>query len=153
IAVFPPTGNGAATVVRQVFQQREGGGTETVTTHSGKLTGKSLFDEGEQARWISQKKTQSVRLPGPIFDRRISGGFVEIGHHVPTKSGQSEVVWEPVLKLLTKTGDSWSWKYNNDKHQYTVMKFQESMGRTSVVIKETVTRNDDPDHPSEIRHV
>src|SRR5262249_39439842 len=83
----------------------------------------------------------------------ISGGFVEIGHHVPTKNGQSEVVWEPVLKLLTKTGDTWSWKYNNDKHQYTVVKFQESMGRTSVVIKETVTRNDDPDHPSEIRHV
>jgi hypothetical protein len=153
IALFPTTTNGAATVVRQVLQQREGGITETVITHSGKLIGKSLLDEEEQSRWSAQRKTQKVRLPGPVQERRISGGFVEIGHHLPTKSTESETAWEPALKLQARTGDSWNWTYANARHKFTVIKFQEVKGRTSVVIEEAVARDDDPDHPSVVRHV
>jgi hypothetical protein len=127
--------------------------TDTVPTYTGRFAGKSLFDAGEPSNWITQKKTQKVRLPGPTYQWRISAGFVEVGQHIPAKGGELELVWEPVLKLLAKTGDSWKWTHANAQHLYKVVKFDKDQGRTSVVVQETVTPSLDPDHPFEIRHV
>jgi len=153
LAVFPLAPGTTPVVSRQVFLERERGLTETVTTHTGRLPGKSLFDAGEPSNWITQKKTQKVRLPGPTYQWRVSAGFVEVGQHIPAKGGELELVWEPVLKLLAKTGDSWKWTHANAQHQYKVVKFDKDQGGTSVVIQETITPRLDPDHPFEIRHV
>jgi hypothetical protein len=152
-AAWPANGKGVPTVARQVFFQQEGGVTKTETIYQGTLAGKSLFDPGEQARWVALKKTKSVRLAGPVYYQRLAGGFVEIGQHVTTKGGDTEEVWEPVLKVGAKTGDSWKWAYANAKHEFVVAKFEEDHGRTSVLIRETVIRDAEPEHVYEIRHV
>jgi hypothetical protein len=153
---FPLPGNGAPTAARMIYTEREGGTIETVVSHLGTLVGKSLFDAGEQARWVAQKRTQKVKLPGLVFHRRVSGGFVEIGQRVAMKADegtQRDIVWQPVLKLQARKGDTWKWSRANEEHQYALTEFKEDQGRTYAIIKEVIVRDGDADHPFELRHV
>jgi hypothetical protein len=153
VAMFASGPGTKSGVSRQTFLERDNGLTETVTTHTGKLVGRSLLEEGESAKWIAQIKTKKVRQPGPSYHWRISGAFLEVGQDVPMKNGELELVWQPVLKLTAKTGDSWKWTYANALHVYTVVRFETNREQTSVIIQEMVTPSLDPGHPSEIRHV
>jgi hypothetical protein len=154
IVVFPALSSASATIVRQAYLQREVGATDTVSTHSAKYSGKGLFEPGEDPKWVLNKKTQKFRLAGPVYKQRNFAGFVEQGENVATKSGDMEVVWQPVLKLNARLGDTWKWSHANANHLYSVEKFaNDPKDRISVVIKETVTFDLDRDHPIEIRHV
>jgi hypothetical protein len=143
---------GELTVVRQVFFEREGGFTETLVTHTGSLAG-SLFDKGEQAKWVAQSRTHKVRLPGPVYQHRVSASLVEVGQQVLTRQRQVETVWEPALKLGVRVGESWKWYDANTEHIYTLDKFDERQGRPCAVIKEVVITNGEDHRPSEVRHV
>jgi hypothetical protein len=112
----------------------------------------SLFDAGEPERWFKQKTTKNGTVPGPSYFYRLQAGMIEIGQPVPVKGGV-EVVWEPVLKLQAKPGESWVWSYANTQHKYTFTKFDEHNGRPAVVIDEVVIANGDDAHPMEIHHV
>src|SRR5262249_54184225 len=127
--------------------------TETFTSHVGSLSGGWLLNNRDSAQWVLQPKTRKVRSPGPVFYRRLSAGFVEVGQVTLTGPGRSEIVWQPALKLGARAGTTWNWTHANIDHQYVVEKFDEFQGRPSVVIMESWTRPPDPHHPYMVRHV
>jgi hypothetical protein len=153
VAEFPVPGKKEGPVKRVVLLQQEGGKTEAVITHAGTLSGKGLFDTDDSGKWTHQKKATVGRLPGPVYLQRISGGFVEVGQTPAKKDGTQEVVWQSVLKLAARRGDSWRWSHEKLTHEFTVEKFEDRGGRPGVVIKETVTSVADPGHPVEKQHV
>jgi hypothetical protein len=154
VAVFPLVGKKAPQVVRQVWHQQEKGLTETVTTHVGTLPPrKSLFDPAEKGAWASERRTKKVRVPGPVFHRRTSETFVEIGHRVVVAGGKAETVWEPVLKVGARVGDSWRWLHDHVEHTYTLAELGEYRGRPCAIIKEVMITNLDDQHPREVRHL
>jgi hypothetical protein len=139
LAEYPVTGKKDASVKRAVVVQQEGGKSETYFTHLGTLSAKGLFDDDAAGKWIGHKKTTAVRLPGPTFLQRISGGFVELGQTMVKKDGTRDTVWEPVLKVGARAGESWRWSEGQVAHVFLVEKFDQRRGRPSVVIRETVT--------------
>jgi hypothetical protein len=153
LAEFPVPGKKDGPVKRAVLLQQDGGKTEAVITHTGTLAGKDLFDANDSGKWVNQKKTTAARLPGPVYLRRTSGGFIEVGVVPARKDATQDVVWQPVLKLGARAGDSWKWSQGQLAHEYTVERFEDRDGRPGVVIKETVTSVADPGHPVERRHV
>jgi len=141
-------------VMRQVFQQRDKGITESLITHQGVLpTGKSLLDASQRGQWVSAKKTKKTLLPGPVYFYRLSGGYVETGQRQLTKDGGTEIVWEPRLKLGSQTGNTWKWSYGNAHHEYKLVKFDENQGRPCAVVQEVVVWNTVPEQHFEINHV
>jgi hypothetical protein len=154
IVTYPTVGSGKPSVARQMFLMTEGGFFRTVITNTGTLQSTSLFDQ-EADKWVTNKKTLKVRLPGPDYFYRLSGGFVEIGARVPTKDGGTDTIWEPVLKIGARLKDSWKWTSGSMNHEYRVMKFEDLPdGRRSVTIMQTITNDGDPDrHSLEVRHV
>jgi hypothetical protein len=153
VAKLRSTAGAESVVVRQVFFERDNGLTETMVTHSGSLVGASLFDKGDTGKWASQSKTRKVRLPGPVYQHRLSGGFVEVGQQILTSGRQIETVWEPALKVGARVGESWKWFNLNTEHDYTLEKFDEHQGRPCAVIKEVVITSADERRPTEVRHV
>jgi hypothetical protein len=153
LAEFPVPGKKDGPVKRVVLLQQDGGKIEAVITHTGTLSGKTLFDSDDAGKWINQKKTTAARLPGPVYMQRISGGFIEVGVVPTKKDANQEVVWQPLLKLGARAGESWKWSQGQLTHECTVEKFEDAAGRPSVIIKETVTSVADPGHPVEKRHV
>jgi hypothetical protein len=152
-ALFPLVGRKAPQVFRQVWMEREGGVTEMVTTHQGTLApGKSLLDPAEKGAWVSQPRTKKVRLPAPGFQRRASRAFVEIAHRV-MRGRKVEVVWEPVLKVGARVGESWRWVQGDSEHTYTLAELGQYRGRPSAVIREVVVTNLDDQHPREVRRL
>ncbi|HKB37142.1 MAG TPA: hypothetical protein VKD72_11860, partial [Gemmataceae bacterium] len=151
VSVSSTLGDGA-TVVRQVFRQREDGITETATTHVGTLAGISLLDAAEGGKWVRQRTTRRVKdLKGPSYARRISEGFIEISERTTSRQGDTEPVWEPVLKLGARVGASWSWTHGKVKHQYTLVRYDRHRGRSSAIVNEVLTTAGS--NPVEIRHV
>jgi hypothetical protein len=138
-------------VTRQAHYQREGGLTETVTTHVGVL-GTTLLATDEPGKWAAERATRKVRIPGPVYYYRLYGGFIELGQRLFTRSGGLETAWEPALKIGARTGESWKWSQANDEHQYTLLRFDDYRSRPSAVVRETVTRASDPHHPLEVLH-
>jgi hypothetical protein len=153
VAEFPVPGRFDGPVRRAVLLQLENGITETLVTHAGNLVGKSLFDPAEGGKWIAQKKTVKAQLPGPTFLRRLSGGFLEVGQPFLTREGKKEVVWQPVLKLAARKGDSWTWAQGGATHDYSVEAFDERGGRSSVTVAERIINVADPNRRLERRHV
>jgi hypothetical protein len=153
VAEFPNPAKMEGPVERLVYFQRAAGETETLITHAGRLAGKGLFDEGGAGKWVEQKKTtREVRLPGPKYRQRITGGFVEVGT-VVLKGRNEEVVWDRVLKLGARTGDSWKWSRDSAAHEYTVERFDEDGGRPRVVVREVISSPLDLHNRIEKRHV
>src|SRR5262249_32943178 len=103
----------------------------------------ALIDPAKSPNWTANKKTKSVRLPGPVYLYRIAEGFIQVGQRLPTKDGGTDVVYQPVIKLGARPGDSWSWTQNNLRHQCTLAKFDEHNGRPSAVVHETVSGSAD----------
>jgi hypothetical protein len=153
LAEFPVPGKKEGPVRRVVFLEQEDGKSETVITHAGTLSGKGLFDGGDVAKWVSHRKTTALRVPGPAYHRRVAGGFVEVGQAPAKKGGTGDVVWQPVLKIAARAGDSWKWSQGGLAHEYTVEKFEDRDGRPAVIIKETVTNLTDGQRALEKRHV
>jgi len=153
IAAYPTPNKKEGPVKRVVYVQGENGKTESLITHSGTLSGKTLLDPDEGGKWVGQKKTQAVTAAGPVLFYRVSGGFIEIGQQIMDKGGRKPEVWEPVLKIGGRTGDSWRWAQGAVTHEFTIDKFEDRGGRSSVVVKETVSNVADPAHPLESRHV
>ena len=149
-----PAAKGQMQVVRLLFELRENGMIETITTHSALVKTDSLFKPGERDTWTTRTKAQKLRLAGYVFRHRVQGVFVELGRFEPKSNGlQGEPVYEPVLKIGAKPGDSWSWSHANLIHEYKLVKFDTYQNRPSAVIEETVISGSDPHHPREISHV
>ncbi|HEV3081807.1 MAG TPA: hypothetical protein VGY66_18650 [Gemmataceae bacterium] len=155
IVIFPTGSKREATFMREVYFLRDGGLVQSMTTHRGTFVpGKSPQDPALLDNWLTNKKTKHVRLPGPVYFYRVAGVHIEIGHRVPTKDGGAETVWEPVLKLGARRGDTWKSQEGSTRRQYTLVKFDEHRGRPCAIIKETVNGNTELDQRSlEIRHV
>jgi hypothetical protein len=92
------------TVMRVLAEQRDAGVTETFTSHVGSLSRGWLLSNRDSAQWVLQPKTRKVRSPGPVFYRRLSAGFVEVGQVTLTGPGKSEIVWQPALKIGARAG-------------------------------------------------
>jgi hypothetical protein len=141
-------------VLRMIFEQKEHGVVETVTTHVGTLRTTSLFDPEEKfGAWTKSGSVRKVRLPGPSLRHRVGGGFVYVGTYESQRANESELVWQPALKLGARAGDTWSWSRANTQHQYTLVKFDTYHGQPSAVVRETITMGKDPHHPGEIEHM
>jgi hypothetical protein len=152
LAEHPVTGKKEASVKRAVVVQQEGGKSETYFTHLGTLSTKGLFED-DAGKWIGHKKTTAGRLPGPTFLQRISGGFVELGQTLVKKDGTRDTVWEPVLKVGARAGESWRWSEGQVAHVFLVEKFDQRKGRPSVAIRETVTTIGDAARSWERQHL
>jgi hypothetical protein len=145
---------GKPRVMRMIFEQKERGVVETVTTHVGTLRGASLFDpEEKNGAWTKSGSVRKVRLPGPSLRHRVGGGFVYVGTYESQRANESELVWQPALKLGARTGETWSWSRANTQHEYTLVKFDTYHGQPSAIVRETITMGKDPHHPGEIEHV
>jgi hypothetical protein len=140
-------------VMRVLAEQRDGGITETYTSHVGTLAGGWLLGNRDSAKWVQQPKIKKVRVLGPVFYHRLSAGFVEVGQVTVTGPGRSETVWQPALKVGARAGTTWNWAHANTDYQYVVEKFDEFEGRPCAVIVETQTRPPDLHHPRVVRHV
>jgi hypothetical protein len=152
--IAQPAAKGVMQVARLLFELREKGMIETLTTHSALVKINSLFQPGERDTWTTKTKAQKVRLPGLVFKHRVQGSFVELGRYESKpNSGQGEPTYEPVLKIGAKPGDSWNWSHANLVHEYKLVKFDTYKNRPSAVIEETITSGSDPHHPREISHV
>jgi hypothetical protein len=154
LAVYPPlvkTGQ----VVRQIWYQRNQGMTETVVTHTliGVPPGRSLFTTEKVESWVSIRRTKKSRLPGPVYLQQTSGTFVEVGQRPVQVRGGGRTVWEPILKLGAKPGDSWDWVDKNSKHVYTFVGFETFHGRRSAIVQEEVVNTIDQTQAREIRNV
>jgi hypothetical protein len=153
IATYPTPNKKEGPVKRVVYIQEENGKTESLVTHTGNLSGKTLLDPEEGGKWVSQKKTKAVTAPGPTLLYRVSGGFVEIGQQILDKTGRKVEVWERVLKIGARTGETWTWTQGAVTHEFTIDRFEDREGRAAVVVKEIVTNVADLAHPLESRHV
>jgi predicted negative regulator of RcsB-dependent stress response len=149
-----PAAKSQLQVTRLMFEQHDKGMIETLTTHNAVVKTATLFQPGERDTWTKNTKAQKVRLPGYVFRHRIQGRFVELGRLESKREGvASEIVYEPVLKLGTKPGESWTWSNANIVHEYKLAKFDTYQNRPSALIEETVTASADPHHPHEISHL
>jgi hypothetical protein len=139
---------------REVHVQGKDGVTEIVVTHIGPLTGKSLFEEGVQEKWVQDNKVR-IRTPAStgIYLRRLNAGFVEIGTPHPGQNGKTEITWLPMLKLEAQVGDKWKWESSDSVREYVLEKFDEFQGQPSAVIREIHTLSADVLHPIETLHV
>jgi hypothetical protein len=153
LAVHEAHKRGKMDISRQLMVVKPNGDIEGLTTHTGQIPDKSLFDEEDPDRWLSLTKVRKVSLPGVHFSRRISAGFVEIGQWVVGKDGKREVGWEPILKLGARTGDTWSWTQPDADHLFTLVKFDQYRGRPCALIQEAVAMAVGPYRHLEIRHV
>jgi hypothetical protein len=137
-----------------LFEQKENGVVETVTTHAGTLRSASLFDPEEKTgAWIKSGSVRKVRLPGPSLRHRVGGGYIYVGTYESQRANESELVWQPALKLGARTGETWNWSRANAHHEYTLVKFDTFHGQPSAVVRETITLGKDPHHPGQIEHV
>jgi hypothetical protein len=143
-------------VQREIHLQGADGLTETTVTHVGTLMGDSLFDEGAQEKWIAQNKTKKVKgtLAGliPVYYRRLSAGFVEMGLPSVGADGKTKTTWAPALKIGAREGDTWTWSPPSGTHEYTLVKFEEYEGRPCALVQEKITLAADFRHPVEILH-
>jgi hypothetical protein len=96
-------------------------------------------------------------LTHATFQRRISGGFVEIGSQ-PAHGG--EIQWEPVLKLGAKKGESWEdTSPPGTTRRYTVLGFSDytikvtGAVRRSVVVRQEVLVDGKPTEAIESTYV
>jgi hypothetical protein len=150
----PTSPDGKPRVVRMIFEQKEGGVVETVTTHVGRLKGASLFDpEEKNGAWIKSGAVRKVRLPGPSLKHRLGGGYVYVGTYESQRPNESQLVWRPALKIGARTGETWNWSENNTLHEYALTKFDTYQGQPSAVVRETIRVGKDPHHPGQIEHV
>lgn len=156
VATFGTMVNGKArdVVQREVHVQGEGGVTEIVLTHAGPLTGKSLFDEGVQEKWVQQKKV-AIKAPATtgLYFRRLNAGFVELGTPYPVAKGKPEVSWMPMVKLHAQAGDKWKLESPAGPRDFVLEKFDEFQGHPCAVIRELFTPASDILHPLETLHV
>jgi hypothetical protein len=125
-------------VIRQAHSQEKNGLTEVVTTHSGILLSKSLLDEGEPEKWFSKAKRHRVPGANPSYYRRLSGGVVELGRPQQDEDGKLRIIWEPVLKLGAKEGDTWTWTQPDGEREYKVVKLDVFRGVPRAVVHQTV---------------
>ncbi|HMF14123.1 MAG TPA: hypothetical protein VKE94_17525, partial [Gemmataceae bacterium] len=145
---------GKPRIMRVLFEQKDRGVVETITTHVGTLQAASLFDpEEKNGGWIKSGVVRKVRLPGPSLRHRVGGGFVYVGTYDTRRSNEAELVWQPALKIGARTGETWSWSRDNARHEYTVAKFDTYQGQPSVLVRETITLGKDPHHPGQIEHL
>jgi hypothetical protein len=170
LATLPAESKGPPLVFRKVFTWTEGGIMERTITHVGRLPkGSSLSDPDAFKDWISAKTTKRYSQSELPFHTRIYGGFIEIGQEFIGPDGQS-VVWEPVMKLGVKKGESWEWTRGTIRHQCKLVDIQqqENTGersaaedllqkmpttRSTATIRESITDIKRPDVYREIRHV
>jgi hypothetical protein len=147
--------DGRMQVARMLFEEKEGGLVETVTTHVGILRNGSLFDPAErEGKWINSAVARKAKLPGPKYRHRIIGGFVEIGHYEPVKDGQAtQLQFEPALKVGARAGATWQRSQADRTHEYKLIKFDSYQGQPSAVIHESIAAGKDPHHPIEIEHI
>jgi hypothetical protein len=146
---------GRPRVVRMLFEQKDDGVIETITTHVGSLRAPSLFDPTERpGAWLTGGTVRKVRLAGPSLHHRIGGGYVYLGTtEQQAKERAPETVWEPALKLGARSGETWTWSHGGLLHDYKLVKFDRYQGQPSAVIHENVATGKDPHHPNEIEHI
>jgi hypothetical protein len=140
LALHSPSPKQFPTVVRQLCSQEDEGVTATVITHTynGALPERSLLKEEKPGSWILSLRVKKGQLPAPPTYRRLTGGFVEVGQLAVTGPKKTEIMWEPVLKIGARVGDSWEWTQPTVKHRYTLLRFEEYREQPSAVIGETV---------------
>jgi hypothetical protein len=151
-------------LLRQVWYQGNGGLTQTVNTHTGKLPPdvKDLFQVKEN--WADTKlapalkakfkvKQNPIRLPGPVYEYKASPGMIEFGQRALVGPGKMAANLAPVLKLGVKVGESWVLKGKSMTRTYTLMYFNTYQGRPSAVIREIVDTPLATIQRNEIEHV
>jgi len=85
---------------------------------------------GGAIEWGAEGKQKVATL-----QYRVEGGFVDVAEVDLRKKGN--LVWEHVLKLDAKTGDSWPFQLpNGDTRSYTVEKFEKVNNRDTYTIRE-----------------
>jgi hypothetical protein len=143
-------------VQREIHLQGADGLTETTVSHIGTLTADSLFAAGEQEKWIAQNKTKKVMgtVAGviPVYYRRLSAGFVEVGLPTLGTDRKPSAIWTPALKIDAREGDTWTWSPPSGTHEFTLVKFEEYEGRPCALVQEKITLAVDFRHPVEILH-
>jgi hypothetical protein len=154
LAVFPMIGKRSPVVVRQKWFERAKGQIETMTTHKGYLSGRSMLDAPDPGAWFKEARTKPARLPGPVYEHRTSAGFIEVGRRMTNTKGKVVTVWAPVLKLGARTGESWTWAHEHDEYTWTVVGFGQRRGQPCVTVLEKVTSNvNDQQMLREVKHV
>jgi hypothetical protein len=155
-AVYPPAAK-IAGAVRQIWYQRGNGITETVTTHTlkGAPPSGSLFTMAKEQNWLKQPfaKKSKLNLPGTRYVQRMTVGFLEVGQRLPAPGRGIVMVFEPVLKLEAKPGDTWKWNLQNDEHTYTLVGFEKHGNRRSAIVQEVIVNTVTQVNSREIRHV
>ncbi len=155
-AVYPPAAKTAG-VIRQIWNQHGNGITETVSTHTlkGPPPSGSLFTMAKGQDWLKQPFAKKLKLnqPGPRYLQRITVGFLEVGQRLPAPGGRIVMVFEPVLKLGAKPGDSWTWNLQNDEHTYTLVGFEKHGNLRSAIVQEVIVNTVTQVNTREIRHV
>ena len=112
-----------------------------------------MFNPSLLGKWIISKKTSKVRQPGPVYQYRLAGGFIELGQRSLRTPGKAAFEFEPWLKIGARIGETWRYTGGDNRHIYSLEKFDEHQGRPSLLVKEMVIKNSDPDHSTEITHL
>jgi hypothetical protein len=151
VLLASPEGNLQA--YRARVECRDGGLMESIITHTRPWKAANLHDAADRDTWTKKPGTQKVQQPGPVWHRREDNRFVLVGKSESNKAGTSDLVFEPILKLGIKPGETWSWSQANTSHEYKLVRFDTYKNQPSAIVEETVTSGKDPHHPVEISHV
>jgi hypothetical protein len=152
VATQPAEGKGPARLDRVTATMSTDHLIIRVTTHRGTLAaGKSIFDADHTNSWLTEKGTKKLTKSSPPLRYRLSAQFVEVGHQA--RSGETELIWEPVLKLGAKPGESWKWTDQTIEHVFTFEKLSTLRGKPCAIIKEIARDSLGAGRYAEIRHV
>jgi hypothetical protein len=138
-------------VRREVWYQQAGGITETVVTHAGSLTGKTLFGEKPEV-WITAPRTKKTKLPGAVYVRTLTGAAVLFGQRISIPRKGVMLTQEPILKLGAKAGETWQFIDKTVKHVYTLERFDKYRGQPCAIIKEVIVTPENEVQAREIYH-
>jgi hypothetical protein len=130
-------------VRRRIFYYREGQIIEYATLRQGVLRGRGLLEDGT-VKWIKNLNLYAA----DVFHYRISQVYIEIGTNLKDARGRDTVVWEQVLKLGARAGDSWT----NGERLYSVTGFAEHQGRPAAMVLEKF-KPQGRAYPVQIAHV
>ena len=136
---------GLGVALHQKSEFKDGGLIETTSTKAGMVQGGKYLG-GKPVEWnatpqfLKKFKIRLGKVPQvPHF--RVEGPNAEIGIF---SSGLGALVWEPVLKLGAKQGETWEHKLpNGTTKKYTLERFEKKDGKDAVVVKSQMTVQQD----------
>jgi hypothetical protein len=114
--------NSATMRIEKAREQKPDGIIENTTARTGVVTDGAV-------KWSDTASPKS-NFPEHY---RVQGGFIEIGSHL---KNNSEIIWEPKIKLGAKVGDTWTWKPTESMEtHYEVLPFSTYKEKRCAVVR------------------